>query len=59
MDEIMRDENENRTRRYLPEPNPNLTGKTRFDWVRVLPEFNFRFGIDTLNTLFRTCPKPD
>ncbi|KAF1885654.1 hypothetical protein Lal_00039501 [Lupinus albus] len=40
-----RDDNENRTRRYPPEPNLNLTGKTRCDWVRVLPEFKFRVRV--------------
>ncbi|KAF1893564.1 hypothetical protein Lal_00002056 [Lupinus albus] len=29
------DDNENRTSEYPPELNPNLTGTTRCDWVRV------------------------
>ncbi|KAE9613801.1 hypothetical protein Lalb_Chr05g0221261 [Lupinus albus] len=31
---LLRDDNENRTCGYPPEPNPNLTEKTRYDWVR-------------------------
>ncbi|KAF1867003.1 hypothetical protein Lal_00049430 [Lupinus albus] len=46
---VSRDGNENRTRGYPPEPNPNLTGKTRCDWVRVrvrvLPGFKFRVRV--------------
>ncbi|OIW05289.1 hypothetical protein TanjilG_03678 [Lupinus angustifolius] len=40
-----RDDNENRTRGYPSEPNPNLTVKTRCDWVRVKPDPNFRVRI--------------
>ncbi|KAE9601670.1 hypothetical protein Lal_00040574 [Lupinus albus] len=42
---IIRDDNENRTCGYPSEPNPNLTGKTRCDWVRVLPGFKFRVRV--------------
>ncbi|KAF1897351.1 hypothetical protein Lal_00035054 [Lupinus albus] len=44
---VLRDDNENRTRGYPFEPNPNIMGKTRCEWVRVrvLPEFKFRVRV--------------
>ncbi|KAF1897366.1 hypothetical protein Lal_00035069 [Lupinus albus] len=37
----IRDDNENRTYEYPSKPNPNLTRKTRCNWVRILPKFKF------------------
>lgn len=36
---ITRHGNKTRTRGYPPEPAANLTGKTRFDWVWVFPDY--------------------
>ncbi|KAF1884710.1 hypothetical protein Lal_00028596, partial [Lupinus albus] len=51
-----RNDNENRTNGYPSEPNLNLIGKTRCDWVRVwaLPEFNFRVRVGAFSSVWIT-----
>ncbi|KAF1888019.1 hypothetical protein Lal_00024031 [Lupinus albus] len=48
----------NRTRGYPPEPNPNLTGKTRYNWVRVRVFPDIKFRVRVWYSLYPTLNPP-